>query len=486
MKKGFSLALMAVVATLVAGGAKAQVTDSILPVKDGNFEQWVDYPGDTVVFGIPIPVIDPYSLPEGWHAPMFTINDTVDLGGARLPMNVSLPVAKVSRDTVHAPQGRSALVAETFKLEDVLTPVASMIVGQVLDSSLAQEVIPSIVTNAEVDLMKILPLMERMSVSTSNLDWLLNMMDTVDLNDLIKGGAPLNGFELKKVRGLYKYQDANGDGDIDDNATLVVLGTYYDPFLQRRVLVGAGSKNLFQLYDTVYYEPFELDYYTLNEYYPADYEFVQADSVVVIAISSTNEKNRARGSKLFLDSLVLVQRDGSCGRVEEVRLESYSQVYAVLSWSCSVVPDHYTIEVGEQGFVRGRGSRFTVTDSTLRLVDLQPSTTYDFYIRSECSDTAMSVWKFFQFTTDSVTHHSVSEVEAERVTLHPNPANGRCTVDFGGMDVSRLTLYTAVGQVVERRAVDGRSATLALPAKGVYIVELQTEQGVVYKKVVNS
>ncbi len=485
MKKFVLFTLVTLAAIGMGGRANAQSTDSIIPVQYGNFEEWIDYPGDTVVVMIPIPVNEAYTLPEGWHAPMFVVNDTIDYMGLTLPLNLSLPVAKVSRDSVNAPQGRSGLVAESFLLSDVLTPVANLLVGQILDSSLTTEVIPSIVTNAEVDFMKILPLMERAAEGTTDLSWLLDMADTTDLNELMRGGAPLNGFEFNRLRGMYKYHDGNGAGDIDDNATVVALGTYYDPILQKRMLVGAGSKDLFQLYDTVLYEPFEMEYFTLNEYYPAEYAFVEADTVVVIAISSTNGKHRARGSKLYLDSLTLVQRDGSCGRITDVWLDTRSTVHAVVKWSSTVVPDKWMVEVGEAGFVRGRGTRFTVTDSVATIVELTPNTTYDFYVRSECGDTSTSTWAYLQFTTDSLTPHSINDVLAEAVTLSPNPAQGYCEVDFGGVAVSQVTLYDVTGKVEDTRKVSGNSVKVTLPRPGIYIVALQTPQGIVYKKVVN-
>lgn len=487
MKKFFSAALLAVIMVGMTDCVYAQSRDSIVPVEYGNFEEWIEYPGDSAdVMTLPIPLYGAYTLPEGWHAPMFSMNDTVSYMGFTLPINFSVPVCKVARDSLHAPQGQSGLMAESFLLGDVLSPIATTLVGQLLDSSLQAEVIPSIVVNAEVDLMKILPLMERLSDNEGDLSWLLELVDTTDLNELLTGGAPLNGFEFNRLRGMYKYIDGNGSGDIDDNGTLVALGTYYDPILGRRMLVGAGSKNLFQLYDTTYYEPFEMEYYTLNEYYPAEYAFVEADSLVVIAISSANEKNRARGSKLFLDSLTIVQRDGSCGRVTDVWLDARSTVHAVVKWSSTVVPDKWMVEVGPAGFVRGRGVHFTVTDSSAVVVDLTPGTTYDFYVRSECGDTSTSTWAYLQFTTDSLTPHSVNEVLADAVTLSPNPANGRCVVDFGGLAVREMTLYSVTGQRLAQQRPQGGSTTLALPYKGVFIVEMQTPQGNVYKKVVNN
>ena len=230
-----------------------------------------------------------------------------------------------------------------------------------------------------------------------------------------------------------------------------------------------------------------MEYFTLNEYFPEEYAFVEADSVVIIALSSTNGKNRARGSKLFLDSLTLAQYDGSCGRVFDVEVDHQNQVMAMIKWRNTVVPDRWTVEYGEAGYVRGRGIRATVTDSVVYLTNLTPGTTYDFYVRSECGDTASSFWGYTQFTTDTVTHHdqSIDEVYAQQVKVSPNPANGLCTVEFGDVPVSQMTLYDITGRVEETRAVAGESVTVALPRAGIYIVALQTPQGIVYKKVVN-
>ena len=225
MKKFFSIIAVCALVAGQMGRVQAQTTDSIVPVPMGDFEIWNDYPGDTTILMgfLPVPLYGSYTLPEGWHVPTYSVNDTVSYSGFTLPLNFSVPVAKISRDTLTAPQGHSGMVAESFLLEDVLSPIAYSLATSFIDSSLLGEVIPSVIVNAEVDLMRILPLMERASEGGSDLSWLLDMIDTSDLNDYITGGFPLNGFEPKQLRGMFKYVDGNGSGDIDDNATLWVL-----------------------------------------------------------------------------------------------------------------------------------------------------------------------------------------------------------------------------------------------------------------------
>ena len=155
MKRFLTVAVVAVLACGFPFRVQAQTTDSIVPVPMGNFEQWTDYPGDTTVLMgfLPVPLYGAYTLPDGWHVPTFSVNDTVSYSGFTLPLNFSLPVALPSRDTVHAPQGHSALVAESFILQDVLSPIAYSLAEAFIDSSLVQEVIPSVITNAELELM---------------------------------------------------------------------------------------------------------------------------------------------------------------------------------------------------------------------------------------------------------------------------------------------------------------------------------------------
>jgi hypothetical protein len=55
-------------------------------------------------------------------------------------------------------------------------------------------------------------------------------------------------------------------------------------------------------------------------------------------------------------------------------------------------PTGYEIEYGETSFVQGGGTTVNVTDPTITLSNLTPSTIYDFYIRTKCGATDNSVW----------------------------------------------------------------------------------------------
>ena len=63
--------------------------------------------------------------------------------------------------------------------------------------------------------------------------------------------------------------------------------------------------------------------------------------------------------------------------------------------------------------------------------------------------------------------------------------NGRCVVDCGGVEVECLRLYTVDGRLIKEQTVKTDKLELSLPNAGLYIVELQTRQGLVHKRLVN-
>ena len=488
MKKICLVVCLLVVGAFATPSAKAQVADTML-VPFGCFEQWNTFPADTMsLMGFPIPVNGDYTLPEGWTIPRYDINETVSYMGMTIPINTSIPLGKVSRDSVNAPQGSSALVAESFVFADVLDPMAYSLAASVLDSDLVNAVIPTIVSTGHVDVNKLLPLMERIFEDPNDLSWMLDIVDTADFNNYISGGFPLNGFLPGRLLGYYKYIYDLSYVNRDYGA-IVAIGTRYDSINHRRVLVGAGSKTLYRIWDTVNYEPFYMDYFPIGDYLPDGYEYSEADSMVVMVISSVGEKDRYRGSRLFVDSLQLVQFPGPCGRVENLRETYHDYYYVKLEWNNTATPDRWEVEYGRSGFYVGNGTVMTVTDSVCVISALEPNTSYDFYVRALCGDTAQTPRVFISVTTDTMPRPhdpiGIVEVDESKISLRPNPAQGRCMVDFGGVAVEHLRLFSVDGRLVQDVAVKGEGIEIELPHTGIYIIELQTAQGLVHKRLVN-
>jgi hypothetical protein len=75
--------------------------------------------------------------------------------------------------------------------------------------------------------------------------------------------------------------------------------------------------------------------------------------------------------------------------------------------------------------------------------------------------------------------------QADIISIHPNPANGRCVLDMGGTAVSRMKVYSIEGRLLEERAVNSQREDVEFSHPGLYIIELITPQGSIYKKISN-
>ncbi len=73
---------------------------------------------------------------------------------------------------------------------------------------------------------------------------------------------------------------------------------------------------------------------------------------------------------------------------------------ATISWDDANASATFSIEYGVSGFTQGNGTTLTVENPTIMLTGLMINTTYDYYIKSDCSTTNFSPWSDVQsFTT---------------------------------------------------------------------------------------
>ncbi len=490
MKKLVLLTVMALAAVMGTPSAQAQTTPDTLDVPFGMFESWDSYPADTLsLMGgmINLPVNYDYQLPTGWGVPVYEVNESIPYMGMTLPLSFSLPVAVAYPDTMFAPEGDNGLVARTFRLQDVMTPTIYTLMSGFMDSTLTEMVIPSVLLTGQLNLDSILPLLTRIVGHTDNMGWMLSMVDSTDINNYITGGFALNGFRPGKLMGKFIYTDP-GEGDDDDCAAVIMIGTRYDTLQHRRMLVGAGVKTLYELYDTTAYEPFDFEYVSLSSYFPESYGYYEADSMVVMVVSSASDKGFQYGSRIFLDQLQLVSRPEPCGQVTNLHVEENTPMFLHLAWNNTASPSGWEMEYGTAGFVRGTGTRTTLSDSNAYFYSLEPNTRYDFYLQGWCGDTAETEWVYLSVLTDSLPdHQGIDEVYGEKVRVYPNPAQGRCTVDLEGVKASAVRMYSADGRLVKETAVtDERQLELTLPATGLYIVEVRTALGNLHRRVVGN
>lgn len=88
-----------------------------------------------------------------------------------------------------------------------------------------------------------------------------------------------------------------------------------------------------------------------------------------------------------------------CAKPSNVAATNITYESATLSWTATSAND-YTVEFGPSGFTLGSGTETDLDTNTLNLLSLSANTTYDVYVKANCSSTNTSMYTdVFSFTT---------------------------------------------------------------------------------------
>lgn len=463
----------------MGGVCRAQVPMSI---SNGSFEQWSSHDGYSVtVLFAPMEIYDTFSTPSSWDFPSYPVNQTLSFFGMNVEINTSVPIVKASRETGAVPDGNTAVKLHTIKLEDVVNPAVLALAASFIDSSLTQQVIPSILSTGAIDIEAFIPLLSNLMSGSGDVFSLLPTLLTEDVHNYITGGLSLNGFRPGRISGSYKYHSAVGG----DNGGVMMLGTRYNNATHKREVVGGGIN--IDLVDATAYTPFEVEYQPLSALVPGAPNR-KPDSLIVLLFSSAGT-NMQQGSYLCLDNLELWPAPDTCATVLDITLTDEM----VIQWIGTSQPDRWQVEYGPQGFAHGSGSVVETSDSYFEINPLvqnntlSPDTWYDFYIRSVCEDSIYGDWASIGFRTPSLEGIDNSPFSTHNIqlTLSPNPANGQCVVTPSGNTPVELTLYAVDGRLIQRVATDGSPVVLTLPEPGIFLLHATSSTGATTYKIVN-
>lgn len=403
-----------------------------MTVPYGSFEQWTSHQGYNVtMMGMNLPVYEEYSTPTGWDYLLYPVNESISVYGSTINVNTMLPLIKVSQETGTVPDGSKAVKLQTFMLSDIVSGLVYVMAASQLDPTLTQTVYPSILSTGAANIDSLLPLVTTLLSSTGDLLGTLLPLASRDINDLITGGIPLGGYTPLQLSGSYKYHSGEGS----DNGGVVILGTRYDPATHQRHVVGGGINTA--LTDINSYTPFSVDYLSLHQL-DSTIALQTPDSLIVMLISSANN-NRAQGSWLCIDNLILsadttaadttvVTPTDTCAGI--LWIEAATIVFDAfpqyeLQWWGSSQPDHWEVEYGPQGFEYGTGTVVTTNESTFPIYELeeqgilQPNTWYDFYVRSVCDSGIYGQWDSVHYRTFCATVNGLT-VSADGISVTPN------------------------------------------------------------------
>lgn len=461
-----------------------------MAIPNGSFEQWTSHPGYSVtVLFVPLSVYDTFSTPSIWNYPSYPVNQTISFMGMGVNINTDVPVVKASRETGMVPDGNTAVKLQSFMLEDIINPTVLSLAGNYLDTSLTQQVIPSILSTGNIDINAFIPLLSDLMSGSGDLYSMLPTLLAVDVNDYITGGLPLNDFKPGRLTGSYKYHSATGG----DNGGVMMLGTRYNAISHKREVVGGGININFV--DNNTFTPFEAEYLPLSQLIPSSPN-LKPDTLIVLLFSSASN-NRQQGSYLCLDNLELWPAPDTCASVFDIRLETSindSLPTTILSWTGSSQPDRWQVEYGHHGFLHGDGT-VVETDETFFVISelenegiLSPDTWYDFYVRSVCEDSIYGNWDSVSYLTPSLSgideNRNLLTTNSELI-VSPNPANGLCRVVVADKRPAELKLYSIDGRLIQVLRTDGSPLVLTLPEKGIFLLHATTLTSVATCKIVN-
>ena len=369
-------------------GLRAQTP---MPLPGGSFEQWETHPGYSVtVLFMPLSVYGSYTTPTGWSHLSYPVNESTSVYGMTVNINTSVPLVNASPDTAGAPDSAKAARLQTIMLSDIIKPTVLSMAGDMIDSTLQQTVFPSILSIGELDLVALMPLLTSALGDMSNIEAMIPTLLTMDVNDYVSGGLPLDGFRPASLTGNYKYQSAVSG----DNGGIVLVGTHYNPVTHHRDIVGAGAS--LSLTDTPTYIPFTIEYAPLSDIIPGS-SAEAPDSLIVLILSSASQ-NMQQGSVLWVDNLVLWSTPDTCAAITGINATAGIHD-ATLAWSTTDPADAFELEYGQAGFVPGSGNAVTTTGTTYTLDGLTAATQYVVWIRTLCSDSIYGEWSSFSFTT---------------------------------------------------------------------------------------
>lgn len=107
--------------------------------------------------------------------------------------------------------------------------------------------------------------------------------------------------------------------------------------------------------------------------------------------------NTSCTSMAYVDDVTVTQIP-TCDRPTDITFSGINHNSAIVSWQGNA--PRYEVEYGHSGFTLGQGTTVVVNTNSLRLTQLDGTTTYDVYVRARCSNTDVSNWSYIKsFTT---------------------------------------------------------------------------------------
>jgi hypothetical protein len=77
-----------------------------------------------------------------------------------------------------------------------------------------------------------------------------------------------------------------------------------------------------------------------------------------------------------------------------------------------------------------------------------------------------------------------SDFDSERIAIYPNPTNSDIYLNFKSLNISKIQIVNSIGQNIKTINNDFESINIADLSSGIYILKINTELGMINKKIV--
>ncbi|MBO4488919.1 MAG: fibronectin type III domain-containing protein [Bacteroidales bacterium] len=194
------------------------------------------------------------------------------------------------------------------------------------------------------------------------------------------------------------------------------------------------------------------------------------------------------------DTLVppAIPEPDTCSAVFNLHVIDVDTMSATIGWSFEGDVLDFEAEYGIQGFTQGNGTTIHPSESFLHLSNLQPDTYYDLYVRCGCGNDLWGEWAKITFHTDTLVppvipddSTGIQSFNTDKMLVYPNPAQGRCTVQFKHETPSVARLFTMEGVLVKELTPTGESFELTLPGSGIFLLVCELREGTVIQRIIS-
>ncbi len=180
-----------------------------------------------------------------------------------------------------------------------------------------------------------------------------------------------------------------------------------------------------------------------------------------IAFQNTNMQFASPVAPILIDNVVIDYRP-ACLPISNIEVAGNSETTATIQWDAPVcdVPTSYDVEYGPEGFAQGSGTMLNPTTNTVTFTGLVAATSYDVYIRPNCSNGSTGDWTrgiFYTTVCTEMTSVPMYDTSASAVNIPMDEIPGTAYYNYSFSEVIYDSAMLANAGLVAGSVISGFS-----------------------------